>query len=99
MIQLARRLQQDQAAGRPVRGGIEQRVDNRAGQRRPRAVPDRVREAQDPTTPGHRPTAPAIAKPAVQHRPAQYGGALGRLDGGRQPEAGRSDHELRDGRS
>ena len=37
---LARRAQQDPAAGRPVRGGIEQRVDHRGTQRRPRAVSD-----------------------------------------------------------
>ena len=33
---LARRAQQDPAACRPVRGGIEQRVDHRCAQRRPR---------------------------------------------------------------
>ena len=32
---LARRAQQDPAAGRPVRGGIEQRVDHRGSQCRP----------------------------------------------------------------
>ena len=36
---LARRVQQDPAASRPVRGGIEQRVDHRGTQHRQRAGP------------------------------------------------------------
>ena len=65
---LARRAQQDPAAGRPVRGGIEQRVDHRGAQRRPRAVPDHVQEPLGPTAPGHRSTNPAIAGAVVKHR-------------------------------
>ena len=38
------RVGHSRTAGRPVRGGIEQRVDHRGAQRRPRAVPDHVRE-------------------------------------------------------
>ena len=45
---LARRAQQDPEAGRPVQGGVEQRVDHRGAQCRPRAVPDHVREFVGP---------------------------------------------------
>ena len=38
-----------------------------AGQRRPRAVPDHVREPLGPTAPGQPPTNPAIARPVEQH--------------------------------
>ena len=68
---LVRRAQLHPAAGRPVQGGIEQRVDHSGNQRRPRAVQDHVLEPLGPIVQGHCPTNPAIAGPVVQHRPAQ----------------------------
>ena len=96
---LARRAQQDPAASRPV----EQRVDHRGAQRRPRAAPDHVRE---PRGPSH--TEPPFPEPSNhQHNstapagPAWRGpwpppresaaGTLARKPEERPPAAGRQE--------